>query len=448
MTLMPSLLDPALTTAFTKDTALMQQTDVPIVTVSGTYREDLKEGFGLPDDPFTPDVVFSRAHFSMTVAMLTAAWGNHRQPLKAWAVDPTNYVSHDEWSKIQLTEQIGKTLARHPFLKLLKDLVDRFGRQKLPILTSITPPLLHLTQHIPAGQPILSLHVAAGNILAGLGKTVIQVITDPHVRDEYVTNAALPTMWFCVFDEQTKTAFLEKAALHGIQADPNRIIITGPPVDPRVIRASDHKQAWRSGPLNLCLTTGGLGTNKTELRQLLQQLLPELRRRPSPYRVLVYAGTQRDIAQMVRELASEHHVAISDLADSDQELRLIYHPQITDANELLIKFGFPWAHGFITKPSGDMAYDAAASGSFLLTLKEWGEWEHNVRAVFEQRGVARSADPAHIVSQLQALTAAQGQASSWAERAMHATHRLDPLFVTGCKNILKTVEMIKNLKKS
>jgi hypothetical protein len=213
------------------------------------------------------------------------------------------------------------------------------------------------------------------------------------------------------------------------------------------------------------LTTGGLGTNKTEIRSILEQLLPELRKRPNPYQLMVYVGTHRDLAELVRNLAKKERVALKEIAPEDPadfvfqgqlkdpysrrwveqqinqaRLSLIYHPQIIDANELLIHYGFPWADGFLTKPSGDMAYDAAASGSFLLTLTEWGEWEHNIREIFVQKGIARQAKTKNIAAQLQALTSAQGKAESWVEQAMRSAQNIDKVFLEGTKNILKAVK--------
>ncbi len=437
---MPSLFDPQLVKTLEEDREILATTRLPIVTVSATFREDLKRLHGLPNNNSTPDVVFSRAHYSMALALATEVWGKKISPHDAWIVDPTNYVSKKDWFSIVLTEEIGRTIARHPLLKVLKDVVDRFGRKQLPILKSITPPLLYLTEHV--SRPILSLHIAAGNILASQGKKVVQVITDPHVRDEYVLGAANPNMHFAVFDAATKLEFLEKAAILDVQADESRITVTGPPIDQRITAARKRKLPWRSGPLRLCLTTGGLGTNKEEILEIVTQLLPLLRKRPSPIKLLVYASTQKDIADAVQTLAATARVACEPLANTNADLRVMYHPQIVDANELLIKYAFPWADGFITKPSGDMAYDAVASGAFLLTLPEWGEWEENIRERFEQKGIARKAQVQHIDEQLNILMSSQGKAQSWIELAMHKAAQIETLYLTGAQNILKLYKRI------
>ncbi len=434
---MPELFDPHLVKTYREDKRLLEQTEIPIVTVSATYKEDLKRMHGLPDDDTIPDVVFSRAHYSMALGVATEIWQHQLRPEKAWIVEPTNYVSKKNWFSIEFTQAVGKTIARYSILKTVKDFIDNFGRQKLPILGSITPPLLYLTENIH--RPILSFHIAAGNILAEQGKKVVQMITDPHVRTEYVTNADKSNIWFCTFDENTKMEFLEKAAKLGIEADPDRIIVTGPPVDPRIIAAKTKKNPWRSGPLNLAITTGGLGTNKQEILTLLEQLLPELRKRDPQLRLLIYAGTHRDIYEEAVFLASRARIAPGKLADKKARFRVLYHPQIVDANEMLIKYGFPWAHGFISKPSGDMAYDAAASGSFLLTLAEWGEWEERIRVIFEQKAISRQADVAHIVSQLAVLRSSQGKSQSWIEQAMLNAYKLEPLFLNGSKKIAEAV---------
>lgn len=439
---MPSLLDPVLEKTLAQDKQFLEQTKLPIVTVSATFREDLKGFYGIPEDETIPDVVFSRAHYSMAVAIAYAAWGKKLDPHQAWVVDPTNYVSSKDWSRITFTEQVGKTLARYPVLKTVKDFIDRFGRSKLPILDSIAPPLLHLTGRVHA--PILSLHIASGNILAEQGKQVIQVITDPHVREDYLANAERPNMSFCVFDQATQLEFLEKAAIMGKKVDPSKVVVTGPPVDPRVVAARQKKNAWRSGTLKLCITTGGLGTNKPEIEALLKQILPELRKHTSSpqLQLIIYAGTQADIAEMVQDIAKTERITIDPPHDEEAKLRLLYHPQIVDANEMLIEYGFPWADGFITKPSGDMAYDAAAAGCFILTLREWGVWEHNIRQRFEQLGIAREAHVDHILEQLRILTATRGRSQSWVESAMNAAFSIDRLYLQGSKNIIEAVEQI------
>ncbi len=462
---MSNLFDPQLEKTFKQDKKYLETTDLPILTVSATYQEDLKGFHDLPEIDTTTDIVFSRAHYSMALAAAVQAWGDKIDPKKAWVVDPTNYVETKDWFSVQLTETIGKTLARLPILKTIKDLIDKFGRNKMPILDSITPPLMYLSQNL--SKPVLSFHIVVGNILVERGKTVLQMITDPHVREDYLKHAGNPRLTYLVFDKKTKTELLEKANIMDKEVDPNQVLVTGPPIDPRIIQARDSKKPWRSGPLKLCLTTGGLGTNKPEIKKVLMQLFPELRKRPNPYQLLIYAGTHQDIAEMVKKLAKENHVAVNEISPQDpasfekqnkitkpsqrsaqrklsgQRLSLIYHPQIVDANELLIRYGFPWADGFITKPSGDMAYDAAASGSFLLTLKEWGEWEHNIRETFSQKGIARRAKVDNIVKQLEALKSAQGKAQSWVEQAMQAALSIDKLYLSGPKNIIKAYRQVK-----
>jgi len=438
---MPKLFDPFLIKTLKEDKQFLEETALPIITVSSSYREDLKEMHGLPARDDTPDVVFSRAHYSMALAAATAAWGKKVNHKKAWILDPTNYVSKKDWKSIVLTEEIGKTIARHGILQTVKAFIDRFGRSKLPILKSITPPLLYITADIK--KPILSLHIAAGNILAAQGKTIVQVITDPHVRDEYVTNSYRKNMYFCVFDENTKTEFLEKAALLGVKADPKRVFITGAPIDPRTLAVKNKKHPYRSGALKLCITTGGLGTNKKEMLVALNQLLPELRKKTRKLSLLIYCGTHKDIYKSVLSLAKENHVSVHSETDKKAPLRVLYHPQIVDANEKLQTYAFEWADGFITKPSGDMAYDAAASGSFLLTLNEWGPWEENIREVFEQKQISRRIIMDSIVPQLKSLVETKGLQHSWVEQAMLNAHALPNSLTHGAHNIIKVVKSIQ-----
>ena len=424
------------------DRERLTKSELPIITVAGTFREDLKRLYGLPNNNSSRDTVFSRAHFSMAVAVANQVWDGDIRPKRAWLVDPTNYVSLEDWQKILLTEVIAKTIARHSILQKVKSVIDQFGRDKMPILDSITPPLLYLTEEIT--QPILSFHIAAGNILAKQGRKVVQMVTDPHVREEYVMQADLPNIMFCVFDERTQLEFLEVAALNHISVDPSRVVVTGPPIDPRTLAARKKKDPWRSGVLKVCVATGGLGTNSYEIRQVLTQLLPHLRREPCPYQVVLYAGTQKDIAQIGHDLAKENHIPVSELSREQGRFRIAYHPQILDANELLLRHIFPWADGFITKPSGDMAYDAVAAGCFLLTLSEWGVWEERIREIFEQLGIARRAEPDQLVTQLSLLQQAIN-GKSWVESAMYESLKIEKSFLNGTEKIIKAAKAANKL---
>jgi len=475
-----------------QDKKLLENSATPIITVSASFKEDLKGFHGEKEDDQVQDIVFSRAHYSMALAVAVAAWGKKIDATKAWLVDPTNHVKQTDWKSIKLTDNIGKTIARQPLLKILKDLVDRFARSKLPILENIKPATKFLSQNLD--RPILSFHIATGNILAENGKTVWQMITDPHVRSDYVTNAAKKNIRFMVFDQQTKEEFFRVAAAENIKipADQieNKVVVTGPPVDPRTLAAAKKKKPWNNDrALRILITTGGLGTNKQEIHKILDQLLPALKNPEAncpKLEIIYYAGTHFDHQRMAINLAKKHqikHHLISpyDPADFSQagelnmaqrqfknnvKFHIIYHPQIIDANELLIRYGFSWADLFISKPSGDMAYDAALSGAALLSMKEWGEWEHNVRRVFEKFGICQKADTDHIVEQLIALSQKQSSHSihnrvptssvrplpqltddeanqmSWIAQAMLNTQQLPLSYYQGAINILKTSKQV------
>jgi len=448
-----SLHDPVLQKLFQKDREILSQTAVPIVTVTGSFKEDVKRWYGLENENLSNDVVFSRAHFSMAYGALSALWGKEIQPKNGWLVDPTNYVSTKQWRSITFTENVGELLARQPILKKIKDLIDQFGRGKLPILKSITPPLHYLFEH--THNRVLSFHIAAGNILLESGKEVVQVITDPHVRDEYLRHAQNPKLTLCVFDELTKQDALEKAHILGKKLDPKRVIVTGPPIDQRIVLARKGKKYTNDRPLRLLIATGGLGTNKSEIRQLLHQLLPTYHSRPRPYQLMLYAGTEKDFADMAKQVAKEHRIkceVVTKLSDqhrdsstrlkagfqNDHHFTVLHHPQIFDANELLIHYGFPWADGVISKPSGDMAYDAVAAGCFLLTLNPWGVWEENIAEIFRQKGISRPAEVANIKKQLEALKM-EHLGKSWMSYAMKNAKEIDTLFLTGTKNILEVI---------
>ncbi len=473
------------------DKKLLEQTKIPIITVSASFREDLKGLHHQKEKDNSTDIVLSRAHYSMALGIAIQAWGNSIDPKKAWLVDSTNYVSNAAFKSVQITDLIGRTIARWPILKMLKDIVDKFGRSKMPILDNVTPPTLYLGSGIK--KTILSFHIVTGNILAAEGKKVVQMITDPHVRSDYLQNAHLPNMKFLVFDEATKESFFEVAKQIGkkIPKDQikDKVIVTGPPIDPRIVDCHKEKTIWTDErPLRICLTTGGLGTNKPEIKSILEQMLPILKQQALGQKtdlvetqLVFYAGTHEDHKNMAIEIAQANDLAYQIISPNDpanfginnkiktskneenkHRFRIIYHPQIVDANELLIQKGFSWADVFISKPSGDMAYDAVASGAALLTLKEWGEWEYNVRAVFEKNGTAIQAQTNNIAKQLTELAQTNEHTSesaipaggtrpvpklkaneqrSWIGQAMKNSRQLDHDFYHGAENILKIVKL-------
>lgn len=411
---------------------LLETVDVPIVTVSATFKEELKAKFGEEPGDTTPDVTFSRAHYSMANALVVAATKNKKT---FWMIDPTNYVSAKDWPKIMFTQRMGRLIARSPLLKELKDLMDTRLRNQLPLTKAIREPLTYVTGRV--NRPIISLHYEAGNILLENGKTVLQVVTDPHVRPQYLTHADNPKLTWAVFDHATKARLIELGYILGHKIDESRVHVTGCPVDPRIpTKDRNHYigKFWSWGkvktikrPLRLAITTGGLGTNKDEIESLLTHLAPAIKK--GEIQVAAYAGVHEDFLTMFTTFARVHKIK-----DNFQ----IYHGNdIVEANELLLDHIFPWADGFFSKPSGDMAYEAVAAGCFLLTLRPWGEWEENIRAVTESWGVSLRADIENILPQLKAISTMPIENNkTWVELALERSRKLAPTIARGAQNIL------------
>lgn len=417
-----------------EDRKLLSNTQFPIVTISASYRDELEKVHDIYDNLEHQEVVFSRAHYSMALAVAMGAWKDLRNEKKAWMVDPSNYVTKKALSKLITSEIAGRLMARYSILHWVKEnLVDRYGRGKLPITDAVTPPLLYLTQ--TTTKPIISMHILAGNTLAPLGKKVVQVVTDPHVRTDYVTYANLPNMRFCVFDDATKANFIEVALSEGKVVDPDHVIVTGPPIDPRVLEAKEKKtpESWRRRPLRLLLTTGGLGTNKEELEVLLEGLMAGINRRSKKIQILYYAGTNQDHVKMVKRIAKKHRVAIGKNDDTLSRLRILSAQDVVVANELLVTYAFPWADIVYTKPSGDMAYDAVGAGCALLLLKPWGEWERNIQFIFQRLELAQNAQIENPLLQLDTITNGK---EAWLAKALHKTRLMPPKFSRGVYNIL------------
>lgn len=403
----------------------LEEVQVPIVTISATFRTEIAKNLG-EGPSFAGDVVLSRAHYSMAIAVFSAA---SNAGLSAWLVDPINYVSPSAWDKVLLTQRFGRLAARVPFVKFLKNLSDRFIRAHLPLSGALKDPLLYVTAR--ASLPIISLHYEAGNLLAASGKKVLQVVTDPHVRPHYLFESQRENIVFAVFDENTKKEFLRKAREMNKEISDGRIVITGPPVDPRVVRARKNKdpKAFLARGLRLLVTTGGLGTNKDEIKSLLENILPHIEK--ENISLILYAGTQLDFREMFYELPRRFGVPVSDV-DGEARVRVIYDESIIRANQELIEHAFPWADGVVTKPSGDMAYDAAVSGCFILFLEPWGEWEENARKIFIEKGVGKNAQVKDFYNQLK-----KEISSGFIEQAIGKAIGLPPVFLNGAEDIVK-----------
>lgn len=411
---------------------LLETVQVPIVTVSATFKEELEAMFG-EDIEDTPEVTFSRAHYSMANAVLVAAT---KKKKTFWMIDPTNYVSAKDWPKIMFTERMGRLIARNKILKDLKDMVDTRVRNQLPLTAAIREPLSYVAGRVT--RPIISLHYEAGNILLENGHTVLQVVTDPHVRPQYLTHASNNKLTWAVFDHKTKAELIELGYLLGHKIDQKRVHVTGCPVDPRIELKDKNRspRSFRRRPLRLAITTGGLGTNKKEIEEILHHLTPCLKEGRA--QLAAYAGVHDDFLEMFETYAKEHKLKVGKNNDFKAPLRIFKGDDIIDANELLLDYIFPWADGFITKPSGDMAYEAVTAGCFLLTLRPWGEWEKNIREYFEQLGVSTRAKPKQIVKQLEALRRLPVEGNkSWIELALERANTLQKPLSRGAYNILK-----------
>jgi len=412
---------------------LLETVQVPIVTVSATFKEELEAEFGEEASQDTPDVTFSRAHYSMANAVVVAAT---KKKKTFWMIDPTNYVSAKDWPKIMFTERMGRLIARNPLLKELKDMLDTRLRNQLPLTAAIREPLTYVTGRVT--RPIISLHYEAGNILLEEGHTVLQVVTDPHVRPQYLTHAGNPKLTWAVFDAKTKAELLELAFILGHKLDERRVTVTGCPVDPR-IPIKDKNTAtrgFRYRPLRLAVTTGGLGQNKPEIEEILHHLTPALKK--GKVQLAAFAGVHADFYEMFASYAHSHHLKLADPADPQAVFRILKGSDIVEANELLLDYVFPWADGFLTKPSGDMAYEAVTAGCFLLTLRPWGEWEENIREYFEQLGVSVRARGREIVRQLEALTTIPVKGNQpWVELALTRARKLQKPLSQGAFKILQ-----------
>lgn len=439
-----SLVDEVTQKLLRADRTALENTRLPIVTISASFRDALEDSYRVDDKVDQKEVVFSRAHYSMALAAAVTAWKGEKPDQKtAWVVDPTNYVQAEDWKRVAMSETLGRLMARYSLLEWAKkNILDTFGRKKFPLADEITPPLMYLFENV--NQPILSFHIVTGNILARAGKQVVQVVTDPHVREDYVQFAHLPNITFCVFDEQTRYEFFEVAAQHGKKIDEKRVVVTGPPVDPRILATRKNKRidSWRRRPLRVLLTTGGLGTNKDELESILKQLLPLTRRRHhGKIQIVYYAGTNKDHTEMVKQVVKETEGVSLSMVMNDRQaaVRVLYADDIVDANNLLLAYGFPWADVVFTKPSGDMAYDAVSAGCAILLLRPWGEWEVNIQAIFTQLGVARVAEIDDVATQLEHITDKSYEVP-WIESALEKTRLLPPEFSRGAAEIVRVAQ--------
>lgn len=429
-TLPPKDLD--LKKALHEERHLLEDAEVPIVTVSATFRKELAEKYhAIVHTP--SDVVYSRGHYSMAEAVRQQALAMGK---KVHMVDPTNFVSKDDWKKIEFTETIGLLVARHKLLKLLRDKVDTVLRGKLPISDAIKPPLFYLTERTKC--PIVSMHYETGNVLAKKGKTIVQAITDPHVHRQYLD--ALPDLdsneeidiTFAVFDEETKKDFFTLAKKLNKKVKKDQVIVTGPFVDPRIVVLSKNKKTLPSkGPINIAVTTGGLGTNFSEIKQVLDGIKTFLKDSDS-IRLFLYAGTHRDFRDYFEDYAAENNLRIGNLDDEEARIRILHEDSMVDGNDNIIKYMFPWANIIVTKPSGDMAYDAAVAGCSLLFLEPWGSWEKEIQKRFVKMGIGYDLDVDNAYGQINKLLKKGNIADS-----LKKAHSLPQIYKEGCKNLLK-----------
>lgn len=419
--------------ALQQENFLLKKADAPILTVSATFRKELADKYRSEIHTRLPDVVFSRAHYSMAEAVREAA---EELGKSAQLSDPTNFVGEKDWKSVEFIETSGQVVARVKILKWLKDKIDTFVRGKLPVADAIEKPLEYLTGTV--NKPVISLHYEIGNMLSKKGKKVVQVVTDPHVRPQYLDCLPSDYVTYALFDEDTKKDFIAEADRQNKFIDEDRLVVTGPPVDPRIAKIGEVKKTMKKEePVNLAICTGGLGTNLSEIRKALDILSPLLKP-PEKIRLFLYAGTHKDFRYFFEEFAEKENIRVGNLDDESARIRILCDDSIIDANNNLIKYMFPWAHGVMTKPSGDMAYDAAAAGCFMFFLQPWGEWEENIQKRFVKREIGFDID---LDKDTRFLL------SDWATnpkliQALENAHKLPEIFREGSKNIVKLQQEI------
>lgn len=409
----------------------LAKVEVPILTVSASFRKELSYEYqALPQT--IGDLIYSRAHYSMAEAVKRKAEQKH---LTAYVADPINYVTVKGWQKVSFTETVGKLIARNRCLKNIKEKLDRLIRGNSPISQPIVKPLQFLSQDI--NKPIICLHYEVANLLAA-NHQVICVVTDPHVRQEYLKT--LPTQnagqikktypSFAVFDQQTKSDFLSLAQQEGKFVDTKKIVVTGPPIDPRILRCRHTKKPPKNRPVRLAITTGGLGQNLKEIKNTIKPMV-ELLKKPEKIQLFLFAGTHRDFRNFYEDFAQKNHIRIGDLDDESARLRILYEDSVIDANENLIEYVFDWADGVITKPSGDMAYDAVGAGCFVLFLDPWGEWEENIQERFVKQGLGYDINHQNFVDMFNKLSK-----KDFFQKAMKAAQNQPEIFYQGANNIV------------
>lgn len=406
--------------ALRREKKRLEEVEVPVLTVSGSFRKEMVEEYEAKLQT-KGEVVFSRGHYSEAVAVVEAA---KRQGLSSYLVDPMNFVSKKDWGKLEMTEEVGELVARYKMLASLKRVAEQFLRGGLPISEAIKPVVMELIENIE--KPIIAGHYEVGNIIAKTGKKVVQMVTDPYVSEPYLKGVEGENISWVVFDEETKEEFIEKAGKEGKKVDEEKIRVTGPAVHPEILKVGREGKSWgEDRPLRLAITTGGLGTNKGEIKKVLDNLTP-LVEEPEMVRLFLYGGMHKDFRAMFEGFAEKHNIRIGDLDNKEARLRVLYEDSLVDGNRNIIEYMFPWADGVVTKPSGDMAYDVLGSGAFGLYLDSWGKWEEAVRermialGVGERLNVDRTGEQIMGLREEGILAEMMKKASLWARDAQGA----------------------------
>jgi hypothetical protein len=156
-----------------------------------------------------------------------------------------------------------------------------------------------------------------------------------------------------------------------------------------------------------------------------------LLKKPEKIHLFLFAGTHRDFRNFYEDFAQKNHIRIGDLDDETARLRILYEDSVIDANENLIQYAFSWADGFITKPSGDMAYDAVGAGCFVLFLDPWGEWEENIQKRFIDKGLGDNIGGQDFVKFFHKLNK-----KGFFKKAMKAAQNQPEIFYEGANNII------------
>ncbi len=398
----------------------LAKADIPVITIAGSPQIG---GY------------LTMAHDSMMQAFLEAA---EDKGIKAYGLDVLDFLTTEEERKgildmaklprIVVRTEMGSRLLHNPIVQKLR---GGLGFEEV-----LKDKILKLIDKVSKDKVIVTYHYGTAKTLVEAGYKVMIAVTDPSVElthngyFDFLTSENKERVFYGTMDKATKEWFVKE-----INVFEKNIKEVGCFVSPQMIKAGKEKIKNRDVRWEKCtkgnekfhisLFTGGLGTNFWEMRDAVLNFLCMLCK--DKITVDVFFNTNSDLDKHLNDVLKK--------VGCDEDINIFSSKDKDKLNKKSIEI-FKKSDLVLTKPSGDKAFEAIASGAIPLFLFPLHPHEVVIREYVMNGGVGEIAKIEDLKEQVESILFNKKKFTSQVYKTQNMENK-NPIKLDGVNNLLK-----------